>query len=202
MQYILSLLPVLACPVGVGLLMWFMMRSNDSNKDQMPGDGEHVRVDTAHSVPAAAESPQKTSWLSLLGMCLNWKVVAGLAVIGLLVLVVAPQIGWLLLPVLLIAACPLSMLFMMRGMRGMQGGMGRPSSQPASASPVPVAEAAREEQLTALRTQLLSIQAEQEAIAGQITQLEREDTGVSSYLEAEDADSSTSAERREALPKW
>jgi hypothetical protein len=48
----------------------------------------------------------------------------------------------------------------------------------------------------------LSIQAEQEAIAGQITQLEREDTGVSSYLEAEDADSSTSAERREALPKW
>lgn len=50
------------------------------------------------------------------GMCLNWKVLAGLAVAGLGVLVVAPHLALSVLPVLLFAACPLSMLFMMRGM--------------------------------------------------------------------------------------
>ena len=37
MQYILSILPLLACPVGMGLMMWFMMRGN---KQQTTGEAD------------------------------------------------------------------------------------------------------------------------------------------------------------------
>ena len=49
-------------------------------------------------------------------MCLNKKVIAGLGVVGLGVLVLAPGTAGAALPLLLIAACPLSMIFMMRSM--------------------------------------------------------------------------------------
>ena len=51
-------------------------------------------------------------------MCFNKKVVAGLAIAGLAVLVLAPNLIGSALPVLLLAACPLSMVLMMRGMNG------------------------------------------------------------------------------------
>jgi Protein of unknown function (DUF2933) len=53
-------------------------------------------------------------------ICLNWKVVAGLAVVGLGTWVVAPNLVWAAVPVLVVLACPLSMLFMMRGMGSAQ----------------------------------------------------------------------------------
>src|SRR5690348_9585890 len=112
MQYILSFLPVLACPVGMGLMMWFMMRGN---KQQTPGEADQARMQTYHQQLAVAEPPtmaappRRTSAFNLLGMCLNWKVLAALAVVGLLVLVVAPQFIWAAFPILILAACPLSM---------------------------------------------------------------------------------------------
>ena len=54
-----------------------------------------------------------------LGMCFNWKILAGLAAVG--VLVFAPEAGLAVLPLLLLAACPLSMVLMMFAMRGHSG---------------------------------------------------------------------------------
>ena len=51
-------------------------------------------------------------------MCINWKVVAGLAVAGLGVFAFAPNLIGAALPVLVLAACPLSMVVMMRAMSG------------------------------------------------------------------------------------
>ena len=51
-------------------------------------------------------------------MCINKRVVAGLAVVGLAVFALAPSLLGALAPVLIMAACPLSMLVMMRGMSG------------------------------------------------------------------------------------
>ena len=202
MQYILSLLPLLACPVGMGLLMWFMMRSNKArpSNDVPSGDMNSSSQSTTMTEPSGdGKSPKKAAGFAFLGMCLNWKVLVGLAVVGLIVLVIAPQFIWAALPILIIAACPLSMLFMMRGMNS---GTRQTFPQSASANRSPADETSREEQLAALRAQLLSIQTEQEALASQITRLESEDTGTVSRHEAENADSSTNAEGREALPKW
>ena len=49
-------------------------------------------------------------------MCLNKKVVAGLVIAALAVLLVAPQAVGAAFPLLIFAACPLSMLVMMRMM--------------------------------------------------------------------------------------
>ena len=54
----------------------------------------------------------------MLRACLNWKVIGGLAVVGLGIWFVAPNLLVAALPVLLIAVCPLSMVLMMRGMQG------------------------------------------------------------------------------------
>src|SRR5260221_13876157 len=59
--------------------------------------------------------------MRLFGLCLNWKVIAGLAIVALGVWVLAPQLLAAALPVLILAACPLSMLLMMRAMGTMNG---------------------------------------------------------------------------------
>lgn len=51
-------------------------------------------------------------------MCFNWKVAAGLTAAGVAVFVVAPNLIGAALPVLIIAACPLAMVVMMRAMSG------------------------------------------------------------------------------------
>ena len=51
-------------------------------------------------------------------MCINKKVVAGLAVAGLAIFAFAPDLIGAALPFLIIAICPLSMLVMMRAMSG------------------------------------------------------------------------------------
>jgi len=51
-------------------------------------------------------------------MCINKRVVAGLAVVALALFALSPRLLGGLAPVLIMAACPLSMLLMMRGMSG------------------------------------------------------------------------------------
>jgi Protein of unknown function (DUF2933) len=57
----------------------------------------------------------------MLRACLNWKVIGALALLGLGIWAVSPNLLGAALPVLLLAACPLSMLLMMRGMQGHEG---------------------------------------------------------------------------------
>ncbi len=97
------------------------------------------------------------------GMCMNWKVVAGLAVIGLGVWAIAPNLIGATVPLLLLAACPLSMILMMRGMGGMGGGQS--ATQPAQTSQPTRALGTPEEHLAELK-------ARHEAIAAEIAQLE------------------------------
>jgi hypothetical protein len=54
-------------------------------------------------------------------MCLNKKVLAGLGAVALGLFLVRPAWAGAALPILLVMACPLSMVFMMRGMNNGQG---------------------------------------------------------------------------------
>lgn len=100
-------------------------------------------------------------------LCFNWKLVAGLAAVGLGVWVLAPGLFAAALPLLILAACPLSMLFMARGMKG-----GQCSTQPEQASQPAGVRLTREEQLTELKAQLAIAQTQQQAIAREIGEIE------------------------------
>ena len=66
-----------------------------------------------------------------LGMCFNWKVLVVSAAAGAVVFLLAPGFALAALPLLLLAACPLSMLlkaFMMRG--SMKANHGEHVSEP------------------------------------------------------------------------
>ena len=58
----------------------------------------------------------------VLGCCLNWKVLVAGGAVAAAVLVFAPGTAGAVLPLLLLAICPLSMVVMMFFMRGMVGG--------------------------------------------------------------------------------
>ncbi len=51
--------------------------------------------------------------------CLNWKVIAALAGFGVVTYALAPGLAAAAVPLLILAACPLSMLVMMRAMGSM-----------------------------------------------------------------------------------
>lgn len=101
--------------------------------------------------------------MKMLKMCLNWKVLAGLAVLGVGIYAVAPNLAAAALPILLLAICPLSMLFMMKGMQGDGGAGDRPQILETGTGPN------REERLARLRT-------EHTNLAEQIGALERDET--------------------------
>lgn len=101
------------------------------------------------------------------GMCFNWKVVVGLIGVGLGVVVLAPALIAPVLPLLLLAACPLSMMAMMWGMHAGKGEAESPT--PHTTLPAP-GESLTLADLTAQRTVL---QAHQDQIARAIAILER-----------------------------
>ncbi len=121
------------------------------------------------------------------GICLNWKAVAGLAVVGLGIWALAPGMWAAALPVLVVLACPLSMLFMMRGMRadGQVGGAAcAMPSQGATAAPraldavssVPTPIAGGRPSLAQLKAELDQTRERQEVIARRIAELELDDS--------------------------
>lgn len=60
--------------------------------------------------------------MSVLSRCLNWRVLVGLAAVAATILVVAPHLALsVFLPVLLVAACPLALLWMWKSTEGMPG---------------------------------------------------------------------------------
>ena len=71
----------------------------------------------------------------MLKCCLNWKVIAGLAVVGVGLWALAPGVLSAALPLLVLAICPLSMVFMMKAMQGQQG----PSTDNGKQEPEPEA---------------------------------------------------------------
>jgi hypothetical protein len=97
--------------------------------------------------------------MKMLKMCLNWKVLAGLAAVGVGVYLFAPGLLAEAVPILLLAVCPLSMLLMMWGMQQSQG---QHTAQDTDAG------LTREERIARLRAQ-------QAALADRMGELEREE---------------------------
>lgn len=79
--------------------------------------------------------------------CFNWKIVAALAAAGVGLWAIAPGLATAVLPLLVLAACPLSMVLMMRTMNSTGEGCGRP-------------EPAAGEQIQALRAEVAALRAE------------------------------------------
>lgn len=186
MQYILSLLPILACPVGMGLLMWFMMRSH---KEPPTRDVDYAPMNTMSESYATSEPYQsvegttplksgsdptgKLSLFSILFMCLNWKVVVGLAIVEVIIGIIEPKLLLGAIPLLIVAACPLSMLFMMRGMHREQSSqMLQPSSYSVQVNTSSMGVPADEERVACLKAQLAQVETQQQELANQIAELE------------------------------
>ncbi len=115
------------------------------------------------------------------GMCFNWKVAAGLATVGVGIWAVAPNLIGAALPLLLVAACPLSMFFMMRGMGG-----GQCANQPqqAGANGLALSGAGHDEQVAELKARATSLQEQHAALAREIARLEAEGSPVVREAEA------------------
>ena len=110
---------------------------------------------------------------SMFGMCFNWKVLAGLAVVAAGVFVIAPNLVLGALPLLFVAICPLSMLLMMRGGHRMAAGHEHGTERP----PIPAtSRESLEQRLVALQEEKVRLEVElrtreQESPAGRDVQV-------------------------------
>lgn len=112
------------------------------------------------------------------GFCLNWKVVGGLGAVGLGVYTLTPNLWEAAVPLLIAAACPLSMLFMMGSMRGGMNGQcstsGASTTEDQQTRQAGQSDRSPAVQIAALKQELTEAQARQEAIARQIASFESE----------------------------
>ncbi len=106
----------------------------------------------------------------LIECCLNWRVIAGFALVSAATFVYAPKLAIAVLPVLVAMVCPVSMLVMIWSMRRMNM-RGRVDVQP-ELGPA-FQNVNREEQLQLLEQRLEHLQAQQRVIASQVQEQER-----------------------------
>jgi len=125
---------------------------------------------------------EKETAMKMADMCFNWKVVAGLAVVGVGVWAVKPELIGAALPLLLVAACPLSMLFMMRGMGGgqcaSQPQQSREAQRPTEVRGVALPGRIRDEDLADLKARATDLQGRHQEIVRAIARLEAEESPV------------------------
>lgn len=100
-------------------------------------------------------------WMNILRACFDWRVLTGLAALGVAIYLVAPGLIAAAVPLLLLAACPLSMLLMMRAMGGQQSNSG----------PGPT-ERIRADRVADLRHELAELGQRQEQVAGELRAIE------------------------------
>lgn len=93
--------------------------------------------ETSRSSESGTSVPQNescnASGRTMGGMCLNWKVIAGVAAVGIGIWAMAPGLVAGIAPLLIFAICPLSMWLMMRGMSGTMGS--KASASPGATGP-------------------------------------------------------------------
>ncbi len=94
--------------------------------------------------------------MNMLRACYDWRVLTALAALGIGIYVVAPGLVAAALPLLVLAACPLSMLLMMKAMGGQQ----------ATSSSAP--EPASVDRVAALREELDTLGRRQEQLAEEL----------------------------------
>ncbi len=115
MEALLPLLLLLACPVGMGVAMWLAQRASGGQAAPPPADSPtgalHVPLE---GEPPDAGSAARPPHL----LCLDWRVLAGLAAVGVFVWLVAPRLVLPALVLLALLACPVSHYVMMRGLAG------------------------------------------------------------------------------------
>jgi hypothetical protein len=111
--------------------------------------------------------------LGLVRCCLHPKVLIGIALVGVAILLLAPDLVSRAFPVLLALVCPLSMLLMLRSM-GTMGGTQASGPGP-MASPRPTASEAAvspDARLALLRARLQVLEDQKRAVAAEIATLE------------------------------
>lgn len=99
--------------------------------------------------------------MNLLKACYDWRVITALGAVGVGVILLAPNLIGAALPLLLVAACPLSMMVMMKTMGGHQAG-----ADPATATPADRAEQ--------IRTELAASRLKQQRLTNELEQLDSE----------------------------
>lgn len=100
--------------------------------------------------------PRTPNLVSILRACADWRVIAGLAAVGVAVAVFAPNLGAAAVPLLIVAVCPVSMVLMMRAM----------GSHPSAPNPPEHRQPAQ------LRERLAASRLEQEHLEQELARLE------------------------------
>lgn len=122
MQQLLAFLPLLLCPLSMGLMVWLMREQHDGSEQRSATHGA-----LPHMGAASERGKQRSIGTGMAGIvpamfariwailrcCFDWRVLALVAALGVGMWLFAPAMAWSVLPLLLVAICLLSMLLML-----------------------------------------------------------------------------------------